>query len=352
MKIIFDNIIYSLQHSGGISSVWSNLITRIMSRQDEIQFLEYDNACDNIFRKDIRINDKQVIRKNSRYMMLKRYINPKINLNSNFIFHSSYFRTSSNPNAINITTVHDFIYEYYVKDPLKRFMHCHQKNEAIRHSDYIICISENTKKDLLYFLPDTDPKKIFVIYNGVSTDYYISKKKKKTNNNIVFVGNRNGYKNFDKIIEPIVICEKELVIVGKPLSQNEIKLIESYNCKYHYAGYLSNHNLNKLYQEAFCLIYPSEYEGFGLPVIEAQKAGCPVIALKRSSIPEIYGTDQHLLLNSTSTKDFVEKIKLLEKDNIRIASIESGIRNADKYSWDKAVEEYYKLYIKGFKDKI
>ena len=93
------------------------------------------------------------------------------NVNESFIFHSSYFRISSNPNAINITTVHDFTYEYFYHG-LHKWIHCWQKYYAIRKSKYVVCISENTKKDLLNFLPDVDEKKIHVIYNGVSDDYY------------------------------------------------------------------------------------------------------------------------------------------------------------------------------------
>ena len=86
------------------------------------------------------------------------------------VFHSSHYRIAKNPKAYNVTTVHDFTYELFSKG-LAQKVHSWQKFKAIRKADVIVSISENTKKDILRFLPDIDPDKIRVIYNGVSDDY-------------------------------------------------------------------------------------------------------------------------------------------------------------------------------------
>lgn len=312
-----DNIIFSLQGSGGISAVWFEHLRRLLSAKDygnSLKLIEYDTAISNVFRKELQIDDAFIWHGSSKLLKLKRYIDPPLkSVSEPFVFHSSYYRTCSNKNAINITTVHDFTYEYFAKG-LAKYLHSWQKYRAIRNAGIIICISENTKKDLLRFVPDTDESKIRVIYNGVSEDYYpINDTRSNDPSFVLFVGARGGYKNFDITVEAIKDTSLDLVIVGSPLSDIEIKYLDStlgIN-RYRYAGRISNKELNELYNSAFCLLYPSSYEGFGIPVIEAQKAGCPVIAANRSSIPEIIG-DKTMLTNEISPTEILKKSNCLK----------------------------------------
>jgi len=351
--IVFDNIIFSIQKSGGISVVWYELLHRILNdRHIANRFIEYDNAVQyNLFRKSLTISDSDIIKYKSNNIKIKRYLNPSFIYSGNFIFHSSYYRTCNNKNAINITTVHDFTYEYF-SHGIKKFIHCWQKHKAIRKSDYIICVSNNTKNDLLKFVPDVDEKKIKVIYNGVSNDYYpicldrISDFTPfKPYTYVLFVGERKGYKNFDLSIKAISHSNLRLVIVGKELLTNEIKLLESTLGKdrYKYVGRISNNQLNSLYNGAFCLLYPSSYEGFGIPVIEAQRAGCPVIAYNSSSIKEIIG-DTPLLLEKLDIDSILFKLTLLEKYDIRKRIIDTGIKNSKRFSWENMHMNIINLY--------
>ena len=346
MKIVFDNIIYSLQHAGGISVVWTHLIKRLMERWDNITYIEYDSHH-NISRKDITIPADIIELRSGRFMKIKRYLNPKICSSEPFIFHSSYFRTCCNPLAINITTVHDFTYELYVKNPIKRWLHCWQKHRAIRHSDFVVCISKNTRKDLFKFLPDIPHEKVRVIYNGVDDTFY-QLENHTTQPYVLFVGKRDPYKNFDKIIEPTKEFGMELHIVGSPLNEREKSLIQKYNCTYKIHGFVSNEELNALYSHAFCLLYPSEYEGFGLPVLEAQKAGCPVIAFNGSSIKEIIG-DETLLLQTTTKDEIINKMHMLTDPTIRREVISRGLENSKNYSWDRMTNSYISLYKEAMK---
>lgn len=344
MRIVFDNIIYSLQKAGGISVVWTNLILRISQAIKDVVYLEYDGE-QNINRQSITLYHNNIIQKRNRFPWIARYCNPSFHCNEPFIFHSSYFRTCNNPHAINITTVHDFTYEYYVNNPIKKWIHCRQKYQAIRKSDYVVCISEHTRKDLLKFLPDVREDKVKVIYNGVGDTFHILDNR-RTEDYVLFVGNRDPYKNFDKIIKPVCEARLRLVIIGKPLHNSETQLLNATGCRYEYAGYVSDEELNILYNNAFCLLYPSEYEGFGLPVIEAQKAGCPVIAYNGSSIKEITGDDT-LLLQTTSKEEIITKLQLLHIPSLRESVISRGLENARNYSWEKMANEYLSLYKKA-----
>ncbi len=134
MRIVFDNIVFSLQRrGGGVSVVWQELLSRfISSKQDDLTFIEHTTDLDNPFRRMLPIPEGKIITKEPWIFTLERYMNPTLNCKDPFIFHSSYFRMCSNKNAINVTTVHDFTYDYYYKDKLKgAFLHLWQSNKAI-----------------------------------------------------------------------------------------------------------------------------------------------------------------------------------------------------------------------------
>ena len=354
MKIWIDNIIFSLQKTGGISVVWYEIIKRLLCSGVKVTFIEY-SCVNNMQRMQLVVSPDSIIKYPSFMLRYKRYLPVTCkNVNESFIFHSSYFRISSNPNAINITTVHDFTYEYFYHG-LHKWIHCWQKYYAIRKSKYVVCISENTKKDLLNFLPDVDEKKIHVIYNGVSDDYYPLESTPSFNlpysykSYLLFVGERRAYKNFKLVIESM--CDKDwrIIIVGSALTQEEKTFLDSTigNQCYYYAGRVSNKQLNILYNGSKALVYPSSYEGFGIPVLEAQKAGCPVIAYNASSIPEIIG-DTPLLMNSLDKEELCSKLELLSDESLCSEVIQKGLENVKRFSWDKMYEQLMSLYEEAY----
>lgn len=360
MKIIFDNIVFSQQRAGGISVVWYELLKRVMKEQDiQPVFIEYQGGQLNYFRKLLELPVEAINLRSNLLLKIRRYFNPRIQINEKTIFHSSYYRTCNHPNALNITTVHDFTYEKYYRG-IAKWLHCKQKYKAISSSDKIICISENTKKDLQMYLPDIDEKKIKVIYNGVSEDYHkidVSKVNQlpfPAESYIIFVGSRMTYKRFDFAVDFAQQYNLKIIIVGGgPLTKNERLLLDNKIYKNNYAKLdaVPNSTLNILYNSAFCLFYPSEYEGFGIPLVEAQKACCPVIAYDGSSIKEIANNSALLFsdYNLTSLRQFVDNLKNTE---FRNELIRKGVDNATRFSWNKTYEEYIKVYSEVLTFKI
>ena len=214
-------------------------------------------------------------------------------------------------------------------------------------------MSQNTKKDLIKFLPSVNHSRIKVIYNGVGDEFF------PVNNFdsysgfdeliglkfVLFVGDRSPYKNFTKAVEVVKeIKNLHLVIVGgKTLSDSELVNLSVLKGRFHsYIG-VDVKRLNLLYNRAFCLLYPSSYEGFGIPVVEAMKAGCPVVSTNLSSIPEVAG-DAALLVDNPDTDSLLEKVNLLFnpviRENLRI----KGFKQASKFSWDRCFEETMTFY--------
>jgi mannosyltransferase len=249
--ICLDNCAFYGSVTGGISTVWYEHISRLIrDKEFELEFIDVYSK-ENNHRKLFDFSGYKT-RKDHLYP-LSQYLPFHVGHEGSFIFHSPYYRYCSNSNAVNITTVHDFTYEYFRKGPAK-WAHQFYKYNSIRHSDHIVCISENTKIDLLKFLPDIDKKKIHVIYNGVSEDYCVIDKATdfdevlpfEQKSYLVFLGSRASYKNFDLVKECVGDTKYNLLIVGPKLTPAEEQSLLQFLPKERFkaTGFLSNEKLN------------------------------------------------------------------------------------------------------------
>ena len=308
MNVIFDNIIFSLQRFGGISVVWNELLQRAQADK-ELNLTELDYRNERLYRR------------------LERYRIPDYMAEKPSVFHSSYFRVLPQAGVHNVTTVHDLTYHFYRKG-LPKAVHLWEEARALKHSEAIICISENTKRDLLTFYPWVKEETIHVIYNGVSDDFYPIKNIEKKGY-LLFIGNSSvSYKRYD--------------IAQEVAKRTGLELVTARN--------VTSEELNKLYNEALCLLYPSDYEGFGLPILEAQKAGCPVIAQNYSSVPEVIGKGGLIVEHSSTEKivqQMVEKVNEVQSRPMQ-GIIAAGIENAKRFSWDNTYEQTKNVYRQLF----
>ncbi|MGE4317350.1 MAG: glycosyltransferase family 4 protein [Deferribacterales bacterium] len=354
MKIYYDNIIYFLQNSGGISRYWHELSMRLLET-DDARFIERLGACGNKVRESFSIPSENIIYEPDLPLIMSRYLPLSIDVETPAVFHSSYYRDLTNKKIKKIITVHDFTYEHLFKG-LRRLVHTTQKRHAVKNADGIICISENTKRDLLRFFPKTPEERITVIHNGVSGGFTPSVRTRLELRNslnlpddtfTVFVGERGGYKNFETAVTASAMSGCFLLILGgKELNEKEKILLEKHlKDRYRKFGFISNDTMRDIYSVSLCLLYPSLYEGFGIPVLEAMKCGCPAIASNTSSLPESAG-DGGVLVDEISPEGFSDAIDRLKRGGHRDEIVRKGFAHAAMFSWDRCFNETKAFYEK------
>ncbi|PNX48592.1 MAG: hypothetical protein BV457_01160 [Thermoplasmata archaeon M9B1D] len=270
------------------------------------------------------------------------------------IFHGlgHYIPTYNKGKYKSIMTVYDvcpfLLPETYSKDVADYYNYIFPKR--LEKADKIITISKNTKKDLVnYFNIDKD--KIEVIYLGVEKKYSYSNKIKK-NKYILSVGTLQPRKNFVNLIKAFSLIknnfEHKLVIVGKKGSDyiNILEEIKKHNLenRVFIQGYISDKQLIEIYKSADLFVFPSLYEGFGLPPLEAMACGIPVIASNTSSLPEVIG-DAGIMIDPKNVNDIADAIKkILNSEKLKNDLILKGLERTKMFEWKNTSNKILKIY--------
>ena len=263
-----------------------------------------------------------------------------------------------------VVTIHDLAYLYYPEDFIKKdlWQLKNWTNFSINQAKRIIAVSKTTKKDIIKN-NGVDEDKVSVIYNGyekisqklkVKSQKYNSKVKSKEPF-ILFVGTIQPRKNLEVLIDAFdkftqTNKEFKLVIVGKKgwLYENIFEKVKTMNLekKVIFTDHVSDSELIWLYKNAFCLVLPSLYEGFGIPVLEAMNFDCPLIASFSSSLPEI-GGDASLYFDPKNPDDLLEKLNSLkENKELRQELITKGRQRIKFFSWEKCGKETLDVILK------
>ena len=278
--------------------------------------------------------------------ILSKYYNPNI-------IHDTYYNGIKNNNGQikKIITVYDMIHELFPNQFPKGDKTTELKKFAVAEADHIICISNNTQKDLINFF-NVDANKTSVVHLGFSFETKEIKETIKTNKPyLLYVGSRNGYKNFARFIEaysaPEIKDYFDLVVFGGGrLNEKELGMFEKLQISKKSLKEVNGNDaiLASYYKNASLFVYPSLYEGFGIPPLEAMHFGCPVVCSNSGSIPEVVG-NAALLFDPYSVESIREKIiSVLENDNLKLSLSSKGFEQVKKFSWEKCARETYKIY--------
>ena len=280
-----------------------------------------------------------------------------------FFAPSSFIVPAWLPKTIKtIITVHDLVAFLYPTNHNKKAVIIEKVflKKALKKADHVITVSNNTKKDL-YQKFKYNKDQISTIYCSASDDFRPVPKEeltaftKKTNlpkNFFLAVGTIEPRKNYPNLIRAFAqISEKypdhHLIIVGKDGWKSE-KVHEEIKKNYlqkkvHILGYLSGDSLTSLFNLAKAFVFPSFYEGFGIPPLEAMKCGCPVIASNTSSIPEVVG-DSALLVNPEKIEEISGAMEKIIKDpELRDKLKNKGLNQSKKFSWEESAAGLLKI---------
>lgn len=370
MKILLDPQVFNFQKYGGISRYYVEIFSRLNRKKDVVVVAalsstqnEYFNNSNLFSSKSRKINrliqvlnsvgfsTRKLLKKNNK-KMLDESLKNDFDL---FIptYYDSYFLDKIGDKPF-VLTVYDMIHElfphYFINDP---FNVTSNKKILVEKATKIIAVSNNTKKDILKIFPEIDESKIEVIYHGSSITVNRNSKIVLPNEYLLFVGARNDYKNFLFLLDTVkeILLENKKVILlcagGGSFNEIEKKEIKKANLLDQVMHFdFKDEDLGFIYSNAKCFIFPSEYEGFGIPVVEAMKCECPVILPRSSSFPEVAG-DAGIFYELNNKKELKEKImKVLNDDSFRNQYIIKGIEQSKKFDWDIAAEECLELYKK------
>jgi len=355
MKVVFDHQIFCLQNVGGISRYISNLIQYINTSKSGIDSELLVKYTDNIYLKSANpgiSSPPWFLRRNfigKKYLLerLNRfYTNRFLKRNDFDVFFPTYYGTyfEGKINKPYVLTVHDMTHEYFPDIFLKnRDFTLNKKRKSIGNAAHLIAISENTKKDLLKFY-NVPEDKISVVYHGMEPTCSFQPVQGLPAAYFLFVGERGVYKNFDVVVSALSALKNNsvhLVCTGKPFSTAEIKMLNGLGLDGRAtAMYLSDPQLNFLYKNAAALVYPSLYEGFGYPLLEAMRAGCPVISSDTSCLPEI-GGDAAVYFNPNHAAELKNKMSFIlglsEKEKSELIS--KGHQNLLRFSMKESMEK-------------
>ncbi|MCB8994092.1 MAG: glycosyltransferase family 4 protein [Bacteroidales bacterium] len=263
-------------------------------------------------------------------------------------------------NAVSILTIHDLIFMRYPElyRSTDRAIYKSKFHRSCRQADRVVAISEQTKEDIIHFF-NIKPEKIRVIYQGCSPLYYekagqdfkqrVKQKYSLPEKYILYVGTIEERKNLLQLVKAIheYKIDVPLIVVGRPTPYHE-KVIEYISQKkvsnIQFLRDVLQEDLPSIYQMAEVFVYPSSFEGFGIPILEALNSGTPVITGTGGCLQETGGPDT-IYVNPQKTEEIAASInQLLDNSELRRKMIEAGYIHARGFREERTANEIMKLY--------
>jgi glycosyltransferase involved in cell wall biosynthesis len=363
MKVAFDYQIFSNQKFGGISRYFFELSNHLsVFKHERISCLinspVYVNEYLQHSNEGLRINGVAVpaIPKSGRaYRVINQLISPIVFTGWRpDIVHETYYspRSVAPPGCPVVVTVHDMIHELYPEYFSSRDQTREYKKIAVDRADHVICISENTKKDLIRLL-GVAPEKTSLVHLGFAlTQTSQAALPLQSRPFILYVGSRGGYKNFKRLLSayashPQLHDLYDLIAFGGGVfKRQELEMIRHLHLPLTQVRHMSGGDgvLADLYRQAAMFVYPSLYEGFGIPPLEAMSFNCPVACSDTSSMPEVVG-NAAIQFDPLDIDSIANALVHLASDSaLRAKMIDLGASRVMNFSWEQCATQTLKVY--------
>ena len=381
MKILYDYQAFDMQTHGGVSRYFSELISHLPQNiKTDISVIETNN----IYLKTLGKEPAGTLYKNFlwhkdsaiKHFIYKLYYNikngnynrldhtPDINRFESIkqfkegdfdLLHPTFFDPyflSFIGNKPFVITVHDMIPELFPQYYDCNDIQIRHKKIVIPQATHIITVSQQTKLDLCRIM-NIKEEQVSVVYHGANESPYIPNANNKDFEYILYVGERHFYKNFTSFAKsclPILKRHKELMIIctGKPFTDAEKEMFKEWGMENRFKHiFVSNdQDMLDLYHYALAFVYPSSYEGFGLPILESYKADCPVLLNNASCFPEIAGDAAIFFNMNEKENNFEEQFETFYHLNgtERKELIKRQEERLKRYSWDKSAKKSAEIY--------
>jgi len=279
------------------------------------------------------------------------------------IFHTQYIAPFWLPKNIKLVlTIHDISFNFFPKYIKKSdlFFLKTLLPRSIRRANKIITVSQSEQEQIINFYK-IQPEKIDFVYNGVDYENFAKefseeeKEKVRQKYNLpqkflLYIGTFQPRKNIPVLIEAIKSLDIKLILAGNRNARNFDKKINevieknNFQNKVIFPGWIDEEDKPALLQIADCFVFPSLYEGFGIPIVEAMAAGTPVISSNKTSLPEV-GKDGALFCDPKNTDEFSKRIyQAIADENLKADIIKRGSEIAKLYSWQKTAEKTLNMY--------
>jgi glycosyltransferase involved in cell wall biosynthesis len=371
-RVLYDHQIFSLQSYGGISRYYGELFRRYASDPDlDIdlalafsgnQYLEGTRFSSRYWASDTLRSRTVAKARDLTGIDLKYWTNQRVSARAlrrqDFdIFHPTYYDPyfieplGRKPCYLIVhDMIHDLLTQYYPANAKV----IGWKKAVVDRADHIVTVSANTKNDLCR-LYGVDGSRVRVIRQGISLDPPpgpVERPDGVPERYILFVGHRWTYKNFDRFLEavsPLLAKDRELHLLcvgGDPFSEAEDLRISRLGL----AGQVRQMRVDDsfliaLYKNALAFVFPSLYEGFGLPVLEAFACGCPAVLSNTSSLPEL-GGDAAEYFDPGDEASMAEGIsRVVQDEGLRARMTAQGLERAKLFSWDRTARETKAAYL-------
>lgn len=359
-RVIYDHQVFSWQEYGGISRYFYELAGRVAASQEFSASVFAPFYVNRYLRGgDVSVKGIQVpfvARALKAQNTVNRYIESAFfKWGAPDIVHETYYQANSSaPKGCPVViTVHDMIQEKFTALFGRQDETSAKKRAAVERADRVICVSNNTRSDLMQlFAPD--PKKIRTIHLGVGKNKRsrLTRPPELRRPFFLYVGLRGGYKNFDNVLlayasRPSLYGEFDLLAFGSDgFTQLENESIRALGLSFAQVRHVSGADavLDYLYGHATALVYPSLYEGFGIPPLEAMNCGCPVLCSNVSSIPEIVGA-AGLYFDPTDVDAIAQSMERISAQaDLRADLIAKGNERKEQFSWEKCAAQTMDVY--------